>query len=220
MRKNKLMWNIALFLVVIISLPIAHAQTFTGSSWFFILINSLIVGVVLFILQSFLMPGKDPKEKTAVWVAIIAGSLLVGFLFGRNGFIWQGPLGRFFNIYIIVNTLIIAIVLYFVLGFILKDKIPKSPEGIGGYGLLIFIGALVWAIGIANSYGNVFVWQAYKYFISYFIGPEGILNPYPPQYRLLVFAGSGVLLAFFFSNYLITGAGANAKVNYGLALIL
>ncbi len=218
MRKNRLVWNVAVFLILIISIPIAYAQTFTGSSWFFIVVNSLIVGIVLFVLQTFLMPGKDGKEKTAVWVAIIVGSLLIGFLFGRSGFIWAtGPFSKFFNIYVLVNTFIIGIVAYFALG-LLKVADIQSPQGKTGYGILIFIGALIWAVGIANSYGNVFVWQAYKYFISYFIGPEGILNPWPPQYRLLVFVGSFGLLAFFFQNYLIQQG--TKWVNYALALIL
>ena len=77
MSKNKLMWNIVLFLIVIAALPIAYAQNFTGSRLFLILINAAIVGVVLFILQAFLIPKKEPKEQTAVWVAIIVGSLLI-----------------------------------------------------------------------------------------------------------------------------------------------
>ncbi|MBI2658327.1 hypothetical protein HYX08_06575 [Candidatus Woesearchaeota archaeon] len=217
MRKNRIIWNVALFIVVIAMLPAAYAQSATGS-WFFVLINAAIVGVVLFILQAFLIPKKEPKEQTVAWVAIIAASLVIAFFFGRSGFLWQGPLGRFLDIHIIVNTFIIGIVGYFALGLLKVKENIKSPEGNVGYGLLIFIGALVWAIGIQNSYGPVFIWQAYQYFISYFIGPEGILNPYPPQYRLLVFAGSFMLLAFFFQQYLITGG--DKKVNYALALIL
>ena len=91
MSKNKLLWSIGLFLIIIISIPIAYAQTFFESPIFLILINSLIVGVILFVLQSFLIPQKNPKEQTAVWVAIIVGSLLIGWFFGSQGYIWKLP---------------------------------------------------------------------------------------------------------------------------------
>lgn len=220
MSKNRLFWIVGMILIIV--LPIVHAQTISGSSQIIlILINAAIVAVVLFILQAFMIPKADGKEKTAVWIGIIILSLFIAWYFGRTDFIWRsGPLASFFEIHVIVNALIIGIVLYFALGFMgVKEKLGKLPEAQTGYGILIFIGSLVWAIGIASSYGKLYVWQAYSYFISYFIGPEGILNPYPPQYRLLVFAGSFTLLAFFFNNYLLENA-KTPRVNYGLALIL
>ena len=220
MSKNKLPWIIVLILVI--ALPVAYAQTAFGTSQIIlVLINAVVVGVVLFLLQAIMMPAKEPKEKSAVWVAIFAFSLFIALYFGRTDFIWRsGPLSSFFEIHVFVNAFVIGIVLYFALGVMnVKEKLGKSPEAQKGYGIMIFIGALVWAIGIASSYGKIYVWQAYSYFISYFIGPEGILNPYPPQYRLLVFAGSFFLLSFFFNNYLIPDA-KNTRINYGLALIL
>ena len=219
MRKNRLMWNIALILVIIVAIPIAYAQAFTGSSWFFILINSAIVGVILFLLQSFLIPGKDNKEKTAVWVAIIAGTLLIGFFFGRSGFIWEHPVfARFFSVYVLVNAIVIGAVLYFVLGFILKDKIPKSPEGMGGYGILIFLIALIFAVQI----GNQWIWQqnVVKQLVDYLFGAQGILNPKPPEYRLWAFITVTTLLAFFFQGYLLQGVAGGTKINYALAILI
>ena len=218
MSKNKLIWSIALFLIAIAVLPIAYAQTF-GSSLFFVLINALIVGIILFILQSFLLSGKDTKEKTVVYTAIIFGSLLIAFLWGRDSFIWQGPLGVFFSGYVIVNTIIISIFLYFLLGLLkVNDMLGlKSPEGQRGYGLLIFFISAIFAVLI----GPKFIWQqeTIRLFIGYLFGPEGILNPSPPGYRLWIFITSSFLLSFFFTGFLLK-EGVDTKVSYGLAIIL
>ena len=221
MRKNKLIWNIALFLIVGISLPIVHAQAFTQSSLFFIIVNSLIVGIVLFILQTFLIPKKEPKEQTAVWVAIIAGSLLIGFLFGRSGFIWLHPVfAKFFSIYVLVNAVVIGIVLYFLSGFLdINKKLGGSPEGKGGLGIIIFLIAALFAVQI----GNKWIWQkaVVRQFIDYLFGSQGILNPAPPEYRLWAFITVATLLSFFFNGFLLKGgAGGTNKVNYALAILI
>lgn len=220
MRKNKIMWNIALFLIIIIAIPIVYAQTFFDSPIFFVLINSLIVGVILFLLQSFLIPQKNPKEQTAVWVAIIAGSLVIGFLFGRTGFLWQHPvMAKFFSIYVLVNAAIIAIVIYFLMGLLDINKKLGSPEGKTGYGILIFLVALIFAVNI----GNQWIWQkaVVQQFIDYLFGSQGILNPAPPEYRLWAFITISTLLAFFFNGFLLKGgAGGTNKINYALAILI
>jgi len=214
MSKNKLVWTIALFLIAVTSLPIAHAQTL-GSSLFFVLINALIVGIVLFILQSLLLPEKAAKEKTVVYTAIIFGSLLFGFLYGRSGFIWQGHLSVFFNWYVLVNTIIISIVLYFVSGLLgLREKLG-SKEGSAGFGIILFIVSAF----IAVSLGQQFVWSnaSVKLLIDYLFGEYGILNP---ARGLWIFVSSAFLLAFFFNTFLLKQAGLDVKVSYGLAIIL
>ncbi|MBI2658651.1 hypothetical protein HYX05_00930 [Candidatus Woesearchaeota archaeon] len=220
MRKNRLIWSFGLFLIAIISLPIAHAQTLFESPIFFILINSLIVGVVLFILQSVLMPQKNPKEQTAVWVAILVGSLLIGFMFGRSGFIWNHPVfAKFFSIYVLVNAVVIGIILYFLFGFLDINKKLGSPEGKGGLGIIIFLIAALFAVQI----GNQWIWQkaVVRQFIDYLFGSQGILNPAPPEYRLWAFITVTTLLSFFFKGYLLpTGAGGTDKVNYALAILI
>lgn len=223
MSKNKLSWSIALFLIAITSLPIAYAQAFTGTRIFFVLVNAAVIGLVLFILQAFLIQQKQGKEKGVVLFVVVAASLVLAFLFGQNGLIWNtGPLSRFFNIYVFVNAVIIAIVAYFVFGlFKVNEKLAKSPQGQTGYGILIFIGALIWAVGIQSAYGDIFIWEAYKSVVSFFIGSDGILNPNPPNYRLLVLLGSFFLFSFFFNQFLIKGGmGQNQMVNYGLAAIM
>ena len=219
MSKNKLAWIFALVLVFTVALPIAHAQVIpTGSRLSFILINAAIIFVVLFVLQAFLVQGKGDKEKTSMWIILVLASLLLAYFFGQSGLLWaEGqPLARFFNIKVLVNAVIIGAVLYFVLGFLLKDKVPKSPEGIGGYGILIFLVALVFAVQI----GNQFIWHQsiVKQLVNYFFGPEGIMNPKGPEYRLWTLISSVTLFAFFFNNYLIKGG--NVRLNYALAIVL
>lgn len=217
MRKNKLIWSIALFLIIIAALPAAYAQfsnSFTGSRLFLILINSAIVFVVLFALQSFLIPQKNDKEKTSVWVIMLLASLIVGFLYGQNGFLWQGPLGAYFNIYILVNSAIIAAVLYFALGFLKINEKLKSPEGNAGYGILIFLFSVMIAINIAPG---MFLWK--QEFVRsaagfLFSSDRGILNP---KSGLMVFVTSFILISFFFKGYLLKQG--DQKLNYALALI-
>src|SRR3989338_7440843 len=222
MSKNKLAWIFALVLIIIIALPMAYAQIVSaGTKLYYVLINAAIIFVVLFILQSVLIPGKPDKERTSVWVIVVLASLLLAYLFGQSVLLWADgqPLARFFDLHVLVNAIIIGAVLYFVLGFVLQDKVPKSPEGIGGYGILIFLVALIFAVKI----GNVWIWDL-KTIIQlkdYLIGNEGILNPSAPAYRLWTFIVSATLLAFFFNNYLLKGAtGANVRVNYALAILI
>jgi len=217
MSKNKLIWIFGLILTALLVMPIAYAQIVpSGSKIYFVLINAAIIFVVLFMLQAFLIRKQTDKETTSVWVIMIFASLLLAYFFGQNGFLWQGPLARFFSIFVLVNAVIIGAVLYFVLGFLLKDKVPKSPEGIGGYGILIFLVALVFAIQI----GNQFIWHQsiVKQLVNYFFGPEGIMNPKGPEYRLWTLISSVTLFAFFFNNYLIKGG--NVRLNYALAIVL
>ncbi len=221
MNKNKLLWSIVLFLIIVISIPIAYAQTFFEGPIFFILINSLIVGVILFVLQTFLIKDKNTKEQTAVWVAIIVGSLLIGWFFGSQGYIWNHPVfARFFSIYVLVNSIIIGVALYFLSGFLdINKRLGGSPEGKGGLGILIFLVAAIFAVQI----GNQWIWHqsVVKQLIDYLFGAQGILNPAPPDYRLWAFLAVTFLLSFFFKGYLLpTGAGGTDKVNYALAILI
>ena len=220
MRKNRLMWNIALFLIIIIALPVAYAQTATAS-WFYVLINAAIVFVILFALQTFLIPGKADKEKTAVYAILIGGSLLIGLLFGRDGLIYNtGIVGAFFRTYIwyviLVNALIITAVLYFVLGLLDKNKrlMPGSPQGISGVGILLFLISIVFAVKL----GNRWIWQLenVQYFINYLFGVEGILV-YP---KIIVFITSFVVLAYFFTFYFTKEIAGAKFITYALAAIL
>ncbi|MBI2124677.1 hypothetical protein HYT92_02690, partial [Candidatus Pacearchaeota archaeon] len=213
MSKNKLMRTIALLLTAITLLPIAHAQTTGGFNWIVLAINAAVIFVALFALQAFLIPQKSDKEKTSVWVIMIIASLLAAFLFGSNVYIWQGPLKAFFNIYILVNSAIIAAVLYFALG-LLKIQNLQSTEGKTGYGILIFLFAVMIAVNIAP---DKFLWKeevVKNAFGFLFSAEKGILNP---KSGLLVFVTSFVLISFFFKNYLLEQG--NEKLNYALALI-
>lgn len=220
MRKNNLIWIFVLFLINIITLPVAYAQAATAS-WFYVFVNAAIVGVILFALQTFLIPGKVDKEKTAVYVIIIAASLLIGLLFGREGLIYNtGIVGAFFRTYawyiILVNALIITAVLYFVLGLLDKNKrfMPGSPQGISGVGILLFLISIVFAVKL----GNRWIWQLenVQYFITYLFGADGILV-YP---KIIVFITSFVVLAYFFTVYLGQKIAGSKFITYALAAIL
>lgn len=222
MRKNSLIWSIALFLVIL-SLPIAHAQftnLFAGGNLLLVLLNSAIVGIVLFMLQAFLIPGKADRERTAVYVAIIGGALLVGFMFGSQTWIWQHPLiAKFLNVFVLVNALIISTLAYFILGMMkFNDKVGASKEGIGGYAILLFLISLVFAFYI----GNKFIWEVatVQQFIGYLFGKDGIFNPKAPEYRLWVFITSFVLLGYFFSVYLGQKVAGSKFITYALAATL
>ncbi len=218
MTTHKLPWIFAVILVFIAAAPLASAQSAGGGSLSFVLINAAIVGFVLFMIQAFLLPGKDGKEKTAIYVGIIVGSLMIGFLFGQSGFIWQGYFGRYFNFYVLVNAAIIATVIYIILGY--KVNL-NSKEGNGGYILLIFIISMVFAVNI----GQHWIWQltVIRDFAGYLFGADGLLNPSPPAYRLWVFISSFVLMAYFFVAYLNTDKklekGGNI-ITYAISLLL
>src|SRR3989338_745890 len=217
MSKNKLAWIFAL--IALIELPIAYAQNLTGTSqMILVLVNAAIVGTVLFVLQSFLITGKDGKEKTAVWIAIAVGSLVIAFLYGRTSFIWQGPLAGIFSIYVIVNATIIGLVFYFIAGILpgIKDKLGK--EGSIGFGIMIFLISVFFAVKL----GNQWLWDqsSIRQLIAYLIGADGILNPDPPGYRLYTFLGGFFLLSFFFRSYLIKEVDGSKWINYGLAFLI
>src|SRR3989338_949639 len=226
MSKNKLIWNIALFLIVVIGLPIAYAQAAGGGggfSLYYLIVNAAVVGLVLFVLQSFLVTQKNPKETTSVWSIVLIASLLIAWLFGKNGYIWEvGPIGQFLAQYkwyfLLVNSAVIAIVLYFIFGYLdVPKKLGSSTEGKTGYGLLLFFFAAVIAVTISP---NSWIWQQEtlrSLFSFLFASEKGILSPRGSPPPLLIFVSSFILFAFFFKNFLLKQG--DQKLNYAMALI-
>lgn len=216
--KNKFIWAIGVILVAIISLPLAHAIPFQGTKIWFLLINTAVIGIILFLLQSLLLPDKPGKEKTVIWIIILVASFLIAFLYGQTGLIWNvGPFAQFFSRHKLVNSLIISSVLYFILVMSpIGVKLQSKPGQIGA-GLLIFIFSSVWAVNI----GDKWIWSepAVKQLIGLLFNKQnGILNP---QGGLFVFIGSFVLLSFFFNGFLLKGGvGGKNTLNYLLALVL
>ena len=88
MSKNKLFWILVMALLMV---PLAFAQTAaTGmSSWYYLIINALVIGAVMFILQAILVPDKNDKEKGSIWMIIVLVALLVAWFNGREGLIWK-----------------------------------------------------------------------------------------------------------------------------------
>ena len=223
MSKNRLSWIFAMVSAAVLSLPIAHAQSFTGTRWVYILINAAVIGVALFILQAFLVPNKGDKEKTSMWGIVLLISLLVAFLYGQNGFIWRtGPLSAIFNIYLIVNAAIIAAALYFTLGLIPKFDM-KSFEGKTGFGLLLFIISAVIAYNLSP---NQWIWSqdTIRGIVGYLFSGESV--PGRPglargvlHYKggLMVLISSFLLISFFFNKWLLKDK--EGLLNYALALL-
>jgi hypothetical protein len=216
MSKSKMIWNIGLFLLAIMLLPMAYAQTAGSAAGgiIVVLINAAVIFVVLFIRQAMLVPNKEGKEKTSMWLIIIIASLVIAWVYGRGGYIWNsGPLAQFFNLYILGNTVLIGAVLYFLASFLMKDKMPKSPEGSAGMIILVAIVSFIFAFKI----GNRWVWQqeTISLLMGYLFGPQGILNP---NWGLWVFVGASVLLTFFFNGYLLKEQ--NGIVNYAMAMLI
>lgn len=227
MSKSKLSWIIAIILAVVLALPIVNAQSISGlgtGNIKFFLINAAVIFFVLFLLQAILVPGKEGKEKTSMWVIMIGLSLVVSWFYGSAGYVWQtGPLSLLFNLYVIVNAAIIGMILYLVSGFLdLKTKL-KSPEGGIGFTLIIFFISLIIAVKI----GPQWIWSnsMVRLLIDFLFhvdaqGYGGILNPFSPYYKLWIFVSLFVVFSFFFNNFLLTGGAEKSKMSYALAIIL
>ncbi len=213
MSKNKIFWSVALFLTAVLALPIAYAQAFTGTRIYFVLVNAVIIGLVLFILQAFLVPGKGDKERVSMWLIVIIIALMISWFYGSTSYIWQGPLGMFFSYYVLVNSIVIGVVLYFIFGLLKVNEKLGSKEGQVGYGILIFIISLMFAVKL----GNQWIWSqpTISSLISYLFGEYGILTA--NQNRIFIFIGTSVLFAVFF-DYIGLGK-ENRKLNYMLAII-
>jgi len=226
MSKNKFNWIIAMVLITTFVIPIANAQVLSrlgiGNIQFF-LVNAAVIFGALFLLQAVLVPNKEGKEKTSMWIIMLVASLAVSWFYGSAGYVWKvGPLALIFNLYVIVNAAIIGIIIYLVSGFIdLKGKL-KSPEGSIGLTLIIFIVSLFIAVRI----GPQWIWSnaMVKSLIDFMFyvdkdGYGGILNPFGPRYKLWIFGSLFVVFSFFFNHFLMTGA-ENRKMSYALAFIL
>ena len=82
MSKNKLMRTFALIFAASLILPAANAFSVFGLSQdniYFILVNSAIIGSVLFIGQSLLIGEKSGKEKTSIWLIVVIASLIIAW---------------------------------------------------------------------------------------------------------------------------------------------
>jgi len=214
-------------LIAAVLIPTANAQVLArfgiGNIQFF-LVNAAVIFGVLFLLQAVLVPNKEGKEKTSMWIIILIAALAVSWFYGSAGYVWKvGPLALIFNPYVIVNAAILGTIIYLVSGFLdLKTKL-KSPEGGIGFTLIIFFISLFIAVRI----GPQWIWSnsMVKSLIDFmfYVNPTdhtgGILNPYSPDYKLWIFGSLFVVFSFFFNHYLLTGA-ENRKMSYALALIL
>ncbi len=214
MSKNKLIWNLVLVLVIIASLPSVYAQSIVGSKLFFIIVNTIVVAFGLFLLQALLVPEKSEKEKTSVWIIIIGASLIIGFIFGKQGFLWDTFPG-FMNRFVLINAIIIAAVIYFILGLLKVNENLKTAQGQGGFIILI----LFFSVILASRIGPAYIWdlQNFGYLKNFLFGTNGILMP--P--KLFVFIGSFALLSYFLNAYVKQGEiAARGFVTYMISAVV
>ena len=99
MSKNKFSWIIAIALIAAFMIPTANAQvlsgitgSLSGVNWYYLLVNAAVIFFVLFLLQAVLVPNKEGKEKTSMWIIMLVASLGVSWFYGSAGYVWQtGP---------------------------------------------------------------------------------------------------------------------------------
>ncbi len=229
MKINKMLWIIAL--VLIWSIPSAFAQpAILQNPWVIFGTNIFIVWFILFILQAFIIPKKEGKEKVAIWViTFVLAVVIVWNVVGAAGYIWQvGALASFFSIRKLVNFALIGGAAWFGFGLAGID-VNKTKYAMVGFILL----ALLIAGGIANSIGDKWLWDTdnFKATYDYFLGPErpvtvagrtssvgGILRPESP-YRLFIFLGSAFLWSWFFAAFLNLGDN-KGRLNIVMAVII
>src|SRR3989344_5191437 len=227
MSKNKINWIIAIALIAVLALPVANAQVLSGITgalagvnWYYLLINAAVIFFVLFLLQAVLVPNKEGKEKTSMWIIMLIVAMLIAWLYGGAGYIWKtGFIVQFFATYtwyvVLVNTIIICAVLYFVFGLLkINEKLGGNKEGQIGYTILLLIISAALAIKVGE---NNWIWSTptISTLISYFFGRYGILTT--NENRIFIFIGTSVLFAVFF-DYVGLGK-ENRKLNYMLAII-
>ncbi len=228
MRKNKITLGIAMVLIAALLLPAVSAFSVFGLSQnniYFILVNTAIIGFILFVGQSLLIGEKPGKEKTVVWLVVVIASLILAWNYGNSNYIWKsGPISYLFDFHVLGNSLIITAILYLILAYLkVNEKIAKSPQGTAGYVVLLFAASVLIAIKLA---GNQWLWNIpiagpiYSYlFVKDSTGYGGILNPFGPDYRMFVLIGSMVVFSWFFLEYLKIGA-QNKLLAYAMALII
>ncbi|MBI3034706.1 hypothetical protein HYY71_00140 [Candidatus Woesearchaeota archaeon] len=232
MTKNKLIWSFAL--VLLLSIPSVFAQAgIFGNEWVILIVNSLIVWIVLFVAQTFVVPEKAAKEKIVIWIITLVLAVVIAWNVTDtpgSHYIWQaGAIAQFFSIRILVNTALIAGAAYFGAGLLGLD--PKTKQAQIGVALL----AILIAGMIALNIGDKWLWDhenakaIWDYLFehetekevsrnvqvgessikqTYKVKVGGILRPEGPpqgQYRLFVFLGSALMFIWFFIAFGIVG---------------
>ena len=226
--KNKKLGLIIVFLSLIVLLSsVAYAQLggITRSPIAFFLINLIVIAFVLFILQSFLLGEKTTAgQRVFVIIGILMVSVVVAFIYGRSGYIWKivDPTGKFFTIYVLVNTVVLSAFLYFLLQFApIGDKFKAGPEKVGAIIMILILSAVLCADFSRDEQGNgQFIWQTetVKKFMGYLFGETGILTA--NDNRIFIFITATILLTWIFNMFITGEGGPGTKLNFYLALIL
>lgn len=243
MKLNKMILAIALALLVSVPLVTAFTlQDITRNSWFIFIVNTLIIWIVLFIAQSFIVKSQDVKVKVVVWIATLVLSVVIAwYIAGPPGsaYLWEaGWIAPHLGWPIIVNFIIITSAIYFGIGLLGVN--PPTPQGKIGVALLAILAGGI----IANNIGDAWLWKDKNIDVAYdyLFGPDkpaveagkpiinprtgkqviegGILNPKGGlKSRLVVFLVAALVLAWFLIGFLNITTGGN-KLSIAMGIII
>jgi hypothetical protein len=220
---NKKIFSIFVFLFLLVLLPIVNAQAlgFVNTRIEFILVNTIVIALILFIIQAILLNKMPAEQKGIIWVLILLISVVIAY-FNRTRFIWQiiDPDGKFLTLRVIVNAVILAAFFYFLLQF--AGEGLKSGAGKTGAIILILIFSTIISAKVTfDDAGNErFIWQTdtIKEFGTYLFGPEGILTM--NDNRFFVFISASLLFSWLFTMFITPEGGVGSKLNYALAILI
>lgn len=236
MKINKLFWIFGLVFVISSASVFAFALSEIYRHPIFILIvNALVIGSILFMVQLFLIPNQDAKVKLVVWLATFGLTALIVWNFTPRGaaYFWEvGIIAKYLKLWLIVNTTIFSIGLYMVAGF-LEVKLETAP---GRYGLILV--TIVLGAMMANSLGDKPLWDTDNFIKikNYLFSGEheetmpdgtkvkvgGILTLDKTdvfESRLFIFLISTILFVWFFNAYVGLGQ-QSSKLTYLMAFII
>jgi len=222
MKKKILLLAIGLFLLVLSPIVYAQALSFVNTQIEFILVNTIIIALVLFIVQAIMLKDIKAEQKGFVWIMIILISVVISYIY-RSEFIWKviDADGKFFTLRVIVNTIVLSAFFYFLLQFTPGGKLESKPGQTGAIILILILSAVISGSVTYDDDGNQrFIWNTdtIKTFRTYLFGDTGILTM--NDNRLFIFTGAVVVFAWLFTMFIKPEGGVGNKLNYALALII
>lgn len=226
--------------------------------WQYLVVNALIIFAVLFVAQSALLPKKEGREKSVIWMIALVASVVASWFISSNGFIWQMPFfAKYLRLKMIVNTILLSAALWFGIGLLDINIGDKKEKKIG-----IALIAILVSVMIASNIGDKWLWShdTVKFIYDYLLGDEktlgytkkrvadyttqkqyiwfgkesskitgyhdekgdpitvgGILTLKEPNYRLITFVVSLIVIGWFFTSFLDL---KNQKLTWAIVIIM
>lgn len=218
MKNKKILGVIFLFFIVLLSSVVYAQIPFSGTPISFLIINTIVIALALFILQAVILTDMKPEQKTGIWFAILIIAVVISWLYGRAGYIWQvGSLSGFFNLKVLLNTAILSAIGYFLLQFTPGGKIESKPGQTGAIILIIILsGIMSFNLTYDENTGEAqYIWNTT--IGSFFFGDEGIFTS---AKRIGVFITVSILFSWGFNVFIQKSEGGGEKLNYALAILI